>query len=247
MRRRGRRHGPQHLPERRPDRDAPGSPQGRPRRRQPGRGATTSTAPCAVSSPGRRRCSGDERATRPIDDPGSTLDRLLSGGPRLTVGMITADLARLGAEMAVLEEAGVELVHVDVMDGVFCPAVHRRPTDRRGDPEPDPQGRPPHDRRPPGEARRVRRRPAPTSSPSTSRAPPSRTGSSRSSARRATSTTRRGKSSVGSRSTRARRSAPSSRSSTSSTTSSSSAVNPGWGGQPFIACDGPPARRGPRG
>ena len=61
-------------------------------------------------------------ATRPESTiSGSTLDRLLSGGPRLTVGMITADLARLGEEMAVLESAGVELVHVDVMDGVFCP------------------------------------------------------------------------------------------------------------------------------
>ena len=54
---------------------------------------------------------------------GSTLDRLLAGGPRLTVGMITADLAHLGDEMAVLEAAGVELVHVDVMDGVFCPLL----------------------------------------------------------------------------------------------------------------------------
>src|SRR4051794_684346 len=55
--------------------------------------------------------------------PGSTLDRLLAGGPRLTVGMITADLSRLGDEIALLERAGVELVHVDVMDGVFCPML----------------------------------------------------------------------------------------------------------------------------
>ena len=54
---------------------------------------------------------------------GSTLDRLLEGGPRLTVGMLTADLLHLGDEMAVLEGAGVELVHVDVMDGVFCPML----------------------------------------------------------------------------------------------------------------------------
>jgi ribulose-phosphate 3-epimerase len=37
--------------------------------------------------------------------------------------MITADLLRLGDELAVLETAGVELVHVDVMDGVFCPML----------------------------------------------------------------------------------------------------------------------------
>jgi ribulose-phosphate 3-epimerase len=54
---------------------------------------------------------------------GSLLPRLLAGGPRLTVGMITADLLRLGDELAVLETAGVELVHVDVMDGVFCPML----------------------------------------------------------------------------------------------------------------------------
>ncbi len=54
---------------------------------------------------------------------GSTLTRLLGDGPRLTVGMITADLLHLGAEMELLERAGVELVHVDVMDGVFCPML----------------------------------------------------------------------------------------------------------------------------
>jgi ribulose-phosphate 3-epimerase len=54
---------------------------------------------------------------------GPSLRRLLEGGPRLTVGMITADLLRLGDELALLETAGVELVHVDVMDGVFCPML----------------------------------------------------------------------------------------------------------------------------
>lgn len=52
---------------------------------------------------------------------GRAFDHLLSGGPRLTVGMITADLGHLADEMGVLEAAGVELVHIDVMDGVFCP------------------------------------------------------------------------------------------------------------------------------
>ncbi len=52
---------------------------------------------------------------------GPALDHLLEGGPRLTVGMLTADLLNLGSEMRLLEGAGAELVHVDVMDGVFCP------------------------------------------------------------------------------------------------------------------------------
>jgi ribulose-phosphate 3-epimerase len=37
------------------------------------------------------------------------------------VGVLTADLLRLGEEIALLEEAGVRLVHFDVMDGCFCP------------------------------------------------------------------------------------------------------------------------------
>jgi ribulose-phosphate 3-epimerase len=51
------------------------------------------------------------------------LQQLLEGGPRLTVGILTADLLHLGDELQVLESAGVELVHVDVMDGVFCPML----------------------------------------------------------------------------------------------------------------------------
>lgn len=35
--------------------------------------------------------------------------------------MLTADLLRLGEELNALDEAAVELAHVDVMDGVFCP------------------------------------------------------------------------------------------------------------------------------
>jgi len=54
---------------------------------------------------------------------GTTLERLRAGGPRLTAGMLTADLLHLGDELAVLVAAGVELVHVDVMDGVFCPQL----------------------------------------------------------------------------------------------------------------------------
>jgi ribulose-phosphate 3-epimerase len=37
--------------------------------------------------------------------------------------VLAADLLRLGEEVAALEEAGVELAHVDVMDGVFCPQM----------------------------------------------------------------------------------------------------------------------------
>lgn len=45
------------------------------------------------------------------------------GGPALSVGVMTADLLCLGEELRLLEEGGVNLVHVDVMDGVFCPQM----------------------------------------------------------------------------------------------------------------------------
>jgi ribulose-phosphate 3-epimerase len=54
---------------------------------------------------------------------GSSLDRLAAGGPRLSAGIVSADLLHLGDELATLERAGVELVHIDVMDGVFCPML----------------------------------------------------------------------------------------------------------------------------
>jgi ribulose-phosphate 3-epimerase len=51
------------------------------------------------------------------------LARLLTGGPRLSVGMLTADLGRLDEELALVEHEGAQLVHVDVMDGVFVPPL----------------------------------------------------------------------------------------------------------------------------
>jgi len=43
--------------------------------------------------------------------------------PTLSVGILTANLLSLGSELAVLERAGVKLVHIDVMDGCFCPMM----------------------------------------------------------------------------------------------------------------------------
>jgi len=54
---------------------------------------------------------------------GTTFERLLDGGPHLSVGMLTANLLSLGQEMEILAATGVELVHIDVMDGVFCPQM----------------------------------------------------------------------------------------------------------------------------
>jgi ribulose-phosphate 3-epimerase len=51
------------------------------------------------------------------------LRQLLDSGPQLAVGMLTADLLHLRDEMDLLEAARVQLVHIDVMDGVFCPML----------------------------------------------------------------------------------------------------------------------------
>jgi ribulose-phosphate 3-epimerase len=53
----------------------------------------------------------------------TTAHELIAGAPQLSVGMLTADLLHLGDELATLDDAGVRLVHVDVMDGVFCPML----------------------------------------------------------------------------------------------------------------------------
>ena len=52
-----------------------------------------------------------------------TLSRLRSLCPTVSVGTLTADLMDLGAELAALERAGIGLVHIDVMDGGFCPQM----------------------------------------------------------------------------------------------------------------------------
>lgn len=48
---------------------------------------------------------------------------LLTAAPLLSVGILSADLLRLGDELAALDEADIGLLHVDVMDAVFCPAM----------------------------------------------------------------------------------------------------------------------------
>jgi ribulose-phosphate 3-epimerase len=51
----------------------------------------------------------------------TTARELIDRGPGLSVGILTADLLRLGEELEALDETGIALAHVDVMDGVFCP------------------------------------------------------------------------------------------------------------------------------
>jgi ribulose-phosphate 3-epimerase len=52
-----------------------------------------------------------------------TARRLLDTAPGLSVGMLTANLLQLGEELKQMDLAGIELIHVDVMDGEFCPMM----------------------------------------------------------------------------------------------------------------------------
>ena len=43
--------------------------------------------------------------------------------PQLSVGILTADMMNLGSEIKLLENAGVKLMHIDVMDGGIWPKI----------------------------------------------------------------------------------------------------------------------------
>ncbi len=53
----------------------------------------------------------------------TTLSRLRALCPTLSIGILSADLMKLGAELEMLERAGAGIIHVDVMDGCFCPQL----------------------------------------------------------------------------------------------------------------------------
>ncbi len=57
----------------------------------------------------------------------SLLSELREAAPLLSVGILTADLMSLGSELGLLQEAGVRLVHFDVMDGCYCPTITMGP------------------------------------------------------------------------------------------------------------------------
>ena len=50
-------------------------------------------------------------------------DQLRQKTPLVSVGVLSADMMSLGSDMALLERAGVELLHFDIMDGCFCPMM----------------------------------------------------------------------------------------------------------------------------
>jgi ribulose-phosphate 3-epimerase len=55
---------------------------------------------------------------------GSTAFELLrNAAPSISVGVLTSNLLSLGDEISLLKQTGVKLVHLDVMDGCFCPVM----------------------------------------------------------------------------------------------------------------------------
>ena len=51
------------------------------------------------------------------------LTQIRKASPLISVGVLTADLMSLGSELELMNTAGVKLLHVDVMDGCFCPMM----------------------------------------------------------------------------------------------------------------------------
>ena len=51
------------------------------------------------------------------------LELIRESSPLISVGILTADLMSLGSELKLMDTAGVKLLHVDVMDGCFCPMM----------------------------------------------------------------------------------------------------------------------------
>jgi ribulose-phosphate 3-epimerase len=53
----------------------------------------------------------------------AAVQALRQQAPLLSVGLLTADWMSLATEISLLEQAGIKILHFDVMDGCFCPAM----------------------------------------------------------------------------------------------------------------------------
>ena len=62
----------------------------------------------------------------------SIVEHIRKNRPALSVGVLTADWMNLRSELAILENAGVGLLHIDVMDGRIWPKITVGPSFVRG-------------------------------------------------------------------------------------------------------------------
>ncbi len=83
--------------------------------------------------------SGTPASAGPARDSGpkevgveTTFARLRSLCPTVSVGILSADLMNLGSELGLLERIGAGVIHIDVMDGCFCPQMTVGPPYVRG-------------------------------------------------------------------------------------------------------------------
>jgi ribulose-phosphate 3-epimerase len=53
----------------------------------------------------------------------TSVGQLRAAGPTISAGVLAADLLHLGDQLAEVAQAGIGVVHLDVMDGRFCPQL----------------------------------------------------------------------------------------------------------------------------